>query len=359
MNNSYNGMNNNYFNNNLVSGYQNFQKNNIPFQNNPLLNNNPQFMNMANNRQMQMDIYNNMMRYKKAQEMKKMHRSNEIDNVFDKALIHESVIRPIKIIKEDSNDVINKFKKLDSNWESERQKGWSQRTNQPYKNIIKSDNRFLGRAKIEKEELIVHRVTDADKIGLLEEFTDLVNILEKHNNELKIVYSTSKEMEHKKKFEYVHRDKYRIKYDPKDYGEMKKDQLDYYKKEQQKLEKDKKNVIDIIESLMNKGILKEEDIKFIEEEEKQIDNEDTFSNLEKQLKNELGDDYSKLEKEAIKLLEKEKNQEVKSKVSSTAKSKVIIKSRPKEKKEDTETIHNKLSSNIDDLKTKYQSRQKK
>lgn len=383
MNNSYNQMNKNpntnFVNNNLLSGYQNFQKNNLPFQNNPLLNNNPHFVNMVNNQQMQMmNLYNHMAKYKQAQEMKKMQKSSDVNNVFDKDLIHESVIRPIKIVRDDPHELINSYNKRNKDWTDERTIAWKERTNQPYKNVLKNENydKFIGRqGKIDVNELIVHKVTDEDKIGILEELKDLRHSIEKHNSELKVIYSTSKEMEHKKKFEYIHRDKYRIKYDPKDYEGLRKDQLEYYKKEQQKLEKNKKNVMEVIESLLNKGILDEEDIKNIEKEEKMLDNDDTVSNLENQLKNELGDEYDKLEKEAIKLLEEKKGSKDKNideidrqkksskdknmdEIDNRQKKKITIKTKQKENETEI-SVHKKINTNIDDLKQKYLNRQKK
>ena len=81
---------------------------------------------------------------------------------------------------------------------NQRAKYWQERTNQPYKNIIKDEKAikvFLDKPRIankneEKElkrALIVHKVTDADKEGVDDEFKDLQGKLEKHNNELKVI----------------------------------------------------------------------------------------------------------------------------------------------------------------------------
>lgn len=379
MNNPYNQMNRqsnmNFINNNLIAGYQKFQKDNIPFQNNPLLNNNPHFNNMINNQQMQMmNVYNHMMKYKQAQEMKKLQKTNDVTTVFDKQIVHESVIRPLKIERSDPGKIKILYDDRQSQWENEKRTAWAQRTNQPYKNIIKdqSYNKFIGKQKIDKDELIVHRVTDSDKIGLNEEFEDLVRILEKHNNDLKVIYSTNKELEYKKKFEYNHREKYRILYDPKDYKDLKKDQLEYFKKEQRKLEKDKKSIDDIIESLMSKGYLNENDIKNIENEDKLVENDDNISDLEKQLRKELGDEYNKLEQKAIKQLNEENNnKKYKNKNNNDditshdikPSKKITIKTRTINNDDNTVNkenhLHKNISSNIDELKLKYLNRQKK
>jgi len=360
MNNSYNQTvkNPNFQGNNLLNGFQNYQKNNMPFQNNPLLSNNPHFVNMMNNQQAQMmNLYNNMAKYKQAHEMKKMQKNNDICNIYDKDLIHQSVIKPIKIIKASEQEFKENYNIVSNNWENERVNAWKERTNQPYKNVLHNENygKFIGNNKIKAEDLIVHRVTDEDKIGIMEELTDLIRIIEKHENELKTIYSLSKETEHKKKFQYVHRDQYRTKYDPKDFDGLKKDQVEYYKREQQKLEKNKKNVLSILESLLNNGILNEEDIKNIEEQEKALDKEDDMDKLEKQLKEfdkKESNNKDKRETKKEKTSNDVKNRETVDK----QKKKVTVVTKPKT---DTPSVHNKINSNIDDLKQKYMNRQKK
>ena len=246
--------------NNLLSDYQ---KMNIPFQNNPLLANNPRYVSMTGERQSPLN--QDISRYKNIQETKKQQKYNDID----RSLIHESVIRPIHIKRENKNDFLEKLKKLDSQWDNIKKNAWETRTNQPYKNILKGEkyDKFINKKTIEKEELIVHRVTDADKEGFREAVLELENNKQKHNNELKLIYSVSEEAKHKKKFEYNHREKYKVKYDPKNFNELKKDQYEYYKKEQEKIEKDKNDVMDILDNLLNNGMLDKEDIEKMEKEE--------------------------------------------------------------------------------------------
>lgn len=363
-------MNNSYIaNNNLISNYHNFQRNNIPFQNNPLLYNNPHFQNMINKQQFQ-----HMIKYKQAYEMQKMQKSKDIDTIFDKNLIHESVIRPIKVVKENTNNLINLYNDKKKEWDNNRIIAWKERTNQPYKNVLYNQNydKFIGKDKINVKDLIVHTVTDIDKLGLETDLNNLKQTVEKHNNELKTIYSTSKELEHKKNFEYVHRDKYRIKYDPKDYEGLKKDQVEYYKKEQQQLEKNKENIMNVIDTLLNNGVLNEEDIKNIEKEEKLLNNDDDINNLENQLRKELGNDYDKLEKDALKILENknklDNNNNLNNNINnnlnnkSGVKKKITIKTINNNNTNNlntSNTIHTKINNNIDDLKQKYLSRQKK
>lgn len=295
-------------NNNLISGYHNYQKNNVPFQNNQLLMNTPQFQNIVNNQTQNSDMYAYMLKLKQAQELKKMQKFNDIDKVFDKAIIHESVIKPIKINKNDISEFNALLKKRESTWKQECEDCWKNKTNQPYKKILKNEN--YNKAIKNENDLIVHKVTDADKIGLMDELYDFANTLEKHNGQLVMIYSLDKESEHKKNFIYKYQE--RVKYDPKDYDGLKKDQIEYYKKQQMELEKNKKKVDDIIEYIMERGLLSESDIKEFDNENKMADKID------------------------VKIEEQTKQIPIKA-----------------------NTDHKQISNTIDDLKAKYKNRQKK
>jgi hypothetical protein len=217
-------------------------------------------MNYSNSNQMQQ-----MQRLKEQQQLKQLEKLNELENKFGQEKIRESVIRPIKI-ESNNKDVQAKYNVSGKDYENKRNQYWDKRTNQPYKNIIKDErhiNKFLNKKNINEKELIVHRVTDADKEGVDEEFTELKGKLEKHNNELKVIYSTSHELEHKKKFEYNNKYKYRIKYNPSSHNKLKKDKISYYKREQKKMENDKEKVDVIIESLINKGIFEKSELEDI------------------------------------------------------------------------------------------------
>lgn len=256
----------------LLHNYQNHRNNNIPFQNNALLANNPMFnsnMNYSDSSQRQ-----HMQRLKEEQQLKQLEKLNALENKFGKEKIRESVIKPMKI-ESNNKDVAVKYSKSDKDYEEKRKQYWEKRTNQPYKNIIKDEqhiNKFLNKKNIDQKELIVHRVTNADKEGVDNEFETLQGKLETHNNELKVIYSTSHELEHKKKFEYNNKYKYRIKYDPSDHNKLKKDKISYYKREQRKMEDDKEKTDAIIEDLVNKGIFDKEELEDIGYEENSSDN---------------------------------------------------------------------------------------
>jgi hypothetical protein len=371
----------NQFNNNLLSGYQNFQKSNVPFQNNPLLRNNPRFQNSINynSQQMQqmqnmqkaqmMNMYQQMMKLKQLQQMKQLEKINDIDKLISEDRIKESVIKPIKIERDNQKDFEDKANKLVSEFDAKRQEHWSTRTNQPYKVILtKGQLDDTGQKYIKsfnkKEDLIVHKYTKKDTVETMDNFKALVDILNKHNNELKIMYSASEEAKNLEKFEYNNKYKFRIKYDPADFETLKKDQISYYKKEQFKLEKDKKRVDDIIDSLMSTGIFSNDEIKQLEEEEKEGDKVDVANDMEKQLRDELGDDYDNVVKQAEAELkaeqkevtpEPETNEDSCSDDSSDKKTRkrVTIKSRPKKTSDNIDTNIN------DDVRDKYKQRQKK
>ena len=282
-------MNQNDIRNQLLWKYQNSQQN-VPFQNNSLLQQNPMFrdnMNYNNSQQlqmMQMMQVKQMQRIKELQKIKQIERLNELENSLDKEKIRESVIKPLKIEKKNNMDDIIKNAKekwgfdiskkksnknpyndindqFQNKLETQKNTLQKQRTNLPYKNIIKNikknDQHYekhykkfvdkplkgkVGTKEIKKaqKQLLVHKVTDADKEGVEEEFDDLKQNLETHDDELKVIYSTSKEVEHKKKFEYNHKSKYRIKYNPDDHEDMKKDKINILKREQKKWKKIKR-----------------------------------------------------------------------------------------------------------------------
>lgn len=242
------------YQNNLTQRYQNYLNQPIDFMNNQMLNNNPLYASNIHDQ----NFYQQMMLQREEQKRK-------IKNVSDLGMtreqITEYVIAPIKIERgdkaeidryttEEENMMTKKF--IEDNW-------WSKRTNEPYKNILKDED---WRKDFKKEEdLIVHKVTDLDKVGLMDDYEALIALIEVHDGELKVIFSSSKETEHKKAFKFVQKYKYRMKYDPKDYNDLK----DYYKKEQKKFDKEQKRIDDVISRLMDDE-MDEKELKRIESE---------------------------------------------------------------------------------------------
>jgi hypothetical protein len=335
------------------------------FQNNRLLNGFNRFQNSSrqygqygqNEEKIRINnLYQQINRLKGLQQIKQLEKYNELDKFVDKDRVKESVITSIKIVKPSVNEINNGLALVTKEFNSTLQQYWNGRTNQPYKNILKNENyEKIPLRNAKKEDLIVHKVTDADKIGLLDEFNELIKMLEKHNNELTVIYSTSKELEHKKKFAYHNTNKFNEKYDPADFKKMKKDKVKFYQKEQKKLEADKKRVDDLIEAAMLSGSLSKEDVEELERNQAADENMD---DLLKGLKKELGNDYDeKLVKGIMTSVNKDKDKD-------------------KDKDEDdrssddsdgVETIEVKPIKNnsvgahkdIKDIKDKYRSRQKR
>lgn len=258
------------FNNNLLA--QSYMNN---MQNLNIFNHNPQNLSHVQ----MMHMYQTMNNLKKMQQSQILSKINELEKNrdrlhLDKDELRNAIIRPIKIEKSDKQEVIIKYKDLEKNFnKKELENLWSKRTNQAYKNIIK-DEKYLKKNYKEKEDLIVHKVTDLDKLGVNEELKEFQEKLESQNGELKVQYSQSKELEHKKKFEYNNKYKYAAKYNPKAHEDLKEDNVEYFKKEQEKLEKDKKKVDDIIQSLLSSNSLTEEERKELKDLNDEDEDED-------------------------------------------------------------------------------------
>lgn len=148
----------------------------------------------------------------------------------------------VQVDKLDKSYFDNEISKLQSTYEPNLAEYWKTRTNQPYKNILKNEN--YNKTFKTKEDLIVHKITNADREGLIDEYKKLMDLLEKHNNELRLIYSTSKKTDHLKKFEYTNKYQF-VKYNPTDFVEMKQSRSEQVKKEQET----KEQVIEIIQEI--------------------------------------------------------------------------------------------------------------
>ncbi|ARF11353.1 hypothetical protein Klosneuvirus_1_210 [Klosneuvirus KNV1] len=271
-------------NNKLLMNYnQNIQNMNNTFRQNELLQNNPMFMNGVNqNTVQQMQIM--QQKIKEIQQIKQIEKINEIETTLDKEKIKESVIRPIHIERDKNNK-----QKLERDWKeaetkyldknkkefgSEIKDYWKKRTNEPYKNILKNEN--YKKDYKDPKELIVHRISkeDKDERKAEENFKSYETTREKHNDELKVIYSTSNKNEHKKDFEYKHVYKYRIPHDSKDHDKLKQDKIKFYK-EQQKKEEAGKEQLNSLQKLIDDGIFDKDELsEFSITKEVKINNND-------------------------------------------------------------------------------------
>lgn len=238
--------------NRLVNNYQAQQGKNAQFNNNSLLKNTVK----ANNTVMVRQAFRNADNIRKFDNNDRKEKNTPEKNNLDK--IRDAIMPKQKPDKATKRELDAKLMETDVQYKEKKiNELQSTRTNVPYKTIT-NDQKFVGRQKIEKKELIMHIVTPQDKVGVEGELKTFEGSLEKHNNELKVVYSTSKENEHRQKFDYVHKQKYRIPYSTSstaDHDKMKVDTINYFKNEQKKLEEGKENVDNVMESLIATGVV--------------------------------------------------------------------------------------------------------
>ena len=286
-------------NNNLVNRFQSHQ-NNMPFTNNALLNNNPAFM--ANSKD---SSFYNKINMAKLEQIKRARNIEEMG--IDKKQITDLVISPIVINKTKKNELDEAYNEITPQYSSKNNKfleeWWNTRTNQPYKNIIKKDlfnkdfkkyykdNIFATNVK-DKRDLLIHKITNADSDSILleSEFELLSGIIEKHNDELKVIYSASKKNKYRKEFEYVQNYRYRLEYNPKNSEELK----DFYKKEQKKINKEKRMIDDVINNLIENDQLTSEEIEKLSSELNVTKKSSKIDNVEDELRKELGDDFEEI-----------------------------------------------------------------
>jgi len=370
-------------NNNLVNRFNTY-KNTNPFNQNPLLNNNPSFV--ANSRDA--SFYNkiNMNR------LEQIKRARNIDEMgMDKKQITDLVICPLVVNKTKKPELDEAYNEIITQYDKKTNKlledWWGSRTNQPYKNIIKKDlfnkdfkkyykdDIFNTNIK-DKKELRVHTVTDIDSDSLLleAEFELLSQILEKHNDELKVLYSSSKKNKYKKEFEYVQNYRYRLEYNPKNSEELK----DFYKKEQRKINKEKKMIDDFISTLIENDQLTQEEVENFTKENT-TKKSSKIESIEDELRKELGNDFEEIienididdikESDIVQLLSGEKKQsrikisksetnELNTNQENTPKKKIKIQTIKNEDNNNTSNIKStKINTVGEDIKNKYKNRQ--
>jgi len=139
----------------------------------------------------------------KQEQMRKINKISDLN--IPKEKITEYVINPIKIEKSNREE-INKLTNDEKNTLSKKyieEQLWKNRTNAPYKIILKNED--WKKQFNKQDDLIVYKITNDDKNNkyLESEYNKLQNMLNDHNGELKVLYSVSNESEHKKKFKFV------------------------------------------------------------------------------------------------------------------------------------------------------------
>jgi hypothetical protein len=313
-------MNNNFrqmptqYNNNFINGYQHHMNNNTPFANNPMLTTNPNFYGSIRDANFQTRA-----NIAKLEQRKRVKTINDLGMTRDQILNY--VIDPIKVVKQSKEELQSAFNDKASTYidpkdlmqitrtDQSKLPKWLKeiyagRKNTPYKSILKSAN-ILKQEQYNKdfnneEDLLIHKVTqiDKDEIRFVRELAEKLAIFEEHNGELKLIYSASKEAQHKKDFEYVQKYKHRSGYNPEDYTDLKK----YYKKEQKRIDRENKRIDEMIEVLLMNDQVSKEDLEKLQSTiEDDIDNKEIDmmfkqgekeleKKLEKELRKELGDE---------------------------------------------------------------------
>jgi hypothetical protein len=194
--------------------------------------------------------------------LKKIQRFNNIDQKHSSNTNNMQDLKPQKVDKVniDLNKLVQDRKQHN---QAELDESIKKRTNLPYKGIIKNFDFNKIRAN-HKEDLIVHKVTEADKKTFNEDISKYSNTITKQQKELNEIYAENKKNEHKKNFEYQHKYKYRTKLDvgggdggDGGGGDVRIDRIEYYKKEQLKVEESKKKMDDILMNLINKNAISE------------------------------------------------------------------------------------------------------
>jgi hypothetical protein len=315
--------------------------------NNNLLNNREMFNNLNSYQlaQLQQNINNS----RTSQQSKLLMKINELEKNKDKLHLSNDelrnvIIRPIKLEKANKQEIYKDLEKITLS-KTKLEELWKKRTNNGYKHIIK-DEKYQNKKYEKKEDLIIHKVTDADKLGIDNDYNTYANNIENQNGELKVIYSTSKELEHKKKFEYNNKYKYSTKYNPNQHENLKDDNIEYFKKEQEKSEKDKKTIDNVIENLINVEVL-------TDNEKNELDcisnNKDYNKDNNKDYNKDNNKDYNKdNNKDYNKDNNKDNNKNIKI---------TIIK-----KDTDKTETYNEINQNLDidtNLQNKYLTRKKK
>ena len=199
--------------------------------------------------------------------LKKMQRFNNVDQKYNNNNNLQE-LKPEKIEKTNINlDKLVQERK--SYNQTELDESIKKRTNLPYKGIIKNFD-FTKIRATHKEDLVVHKVTEADKKTFNDDINKYSNTITTQEKELNEIYSVTKKNEHKKNFEYQHKYKYRTKLDADAEGtegtggggggsdsNVRIDRIEYYKKEQLKVEESKKKMDDILMNLINKNVISE------------------------------------------------------------------------------------------------------
>lgn len=160
----------------------------------------------------------------------------------------ELVVPTIKIEKGCCNEIESNYEDRKKEYSSEYLLNlWKERTNVPYKNIIKNND--YSKTIKSKDDLVIYKTTDKDKndIQLLTEYNKLKQLIEAHNIELGKIFSEAELLKHKADFDNINRYNNRLHYNPKDYNELK----ELYDNEQKKINEESTRIDMIMASILD------------------------------------------------------------------------------------------------------------
>ena len=212
---------------------------------------------------------------KQMQQLKKMEFIQQMQSQMKQYT--KNLLEPIKM-NDNNNDVEQKYKII--NETIEKEKKYNNIIDNKTGNILKIDNTpykqimtnkqyggedYKKTHKIEtfQNDIIVHKVTEQDKdISIFnEQLNGIQSQVTTHDNTLKKLYSSEKQEEYTKQFEY--RKKCILNttdVNQLEHTDVKKDRIKFYEKQQKDLEIDNAKVLNVVRDLKNTGILTEEQI---------------------------------------------------------------------------------------------------
>jgi len=195
---------------------------------------------------------------KNEQNLKYIYEENIKNKLNDKNYIRDILIKPVKL-DNNKKKLIENYKKKEKNSDIELKNAWKKRTNLPYKNIIKNNDY---KKKINNSnDLIVHKVSEEDKKGVKEKLNKHLKQISDHNSELKVIYSTSNEIKHIKKFEYNHKYKFRVRSVTSTHENMKDTRISELNEEIKENKQNEYKLNSIINDLKEEGILNDDDLQ--------------------------------------------------------------------------------------------------
>ena len=106
-----------------------------------------------------------------------------------------------------------------------------------------------------KEDLIVHKVTENDKVGVEKDLQNYISEVSKHNSELKNIYSLDEKDSHLKKFEYNHKFKHRVKHVTTSHMKLKQNIKEEKKQDEINKTENKNKINSILSCLKSEGLI--------------------------------------------------------------------------------------------------------